>query len=265
MPKSAAWRKAKGHLHRIDICDGLRLGADRRSRLRLSSSPLPTSRKILYKPNWRDRSCTGSSHRERLLNDFYDFRGRALEAHRCTTNPIESTFATVQSLRTVKTKGCLSRKTALAIYHRPIKLHLECSKLSVGNVRKSSLDGLQINSPNSSCPRKSECRLKDRNQDNQTRRLNSLRQSNLARDGIARHSVASGDAQSLPLIQQLARGNPPRSDDVHRLPAHMGMAWCQATEMLDAGDMNGMAVWLRIVDAIKDMQRETPRPGEYQH
>ena len=45
----------------------------------------------------------------------------------------------------------------------------------------------------------------------------------------------------------------------------MGMAWCQATEMLDAGDMNGMAVWLRIVDAIKDMQRETPRPGEYQH
>ena len=30
------------------------------------------------------------------------------------TNPIESTFATVR-LRTTKTKGCLSRKTALAM------------------------------------------------------------------------------------------------------------------------------------------------------
>ena len=31
-----------------------------------------------------------------------------------STNPIESTFATVR-LRTTKTKGCLSRKTALAM------------------------------------------------------------------------------------------------------------------------------------------------------
>ena len=34
--------------------------------------------------------------------------------HIRTTNPIESTFATVRQ-RTVKTKGCLSRKTALAM------------------------------------------------------------------------------------------------------------------------------------------------------
>jgi len=33
------------------------------------------------------------------------------------TNPIESTFATVR-LRTTKTKGCLSRKTALAMVFR---------------------------------------------------------------------------------------------------------------------------------------------------
>ena len=34
-----------------------------------------------------------------------------------TSNPIESTFATVR-LRTVKTKGCLSRQTALAMVYK---------------------------------------------------------------------------------------------------------------------------------------------------
>ncbi len=50
--------------------------------------------------------------RERLLT-FYDFPAEHWK-HIRTTNPIESTFATVR-LRTVKTKGCLSRKTALAM------------------------------------------------------------------------------------------------------------------------------------------------------
>ena len=44
---------------------------------------------------------------------FYDFPAEHWR-HIRTTNPIESTFATVR-LRTVKTKGCLSRKTALAM------------------------------------------------------------------------------------------------------------------------------------------------------
>ncbi len=39
----------------------------------------------------------------------------------------------------------------------------------------------------------------------------------------------------------------------------------RATKMLDAGDVDGYAVWKRIVDAIEDMQRETPRPGEHRH
>ena len=39
----------------------------------------------------------------------------------------------------------------------------------------------------------------------------------------------------------------------------------RATEMLDAGDLGGYAVWKRIVDAIKATQRETPRPGEHRH
>ena len=50
--------------------------------------------------------------RERLLT-FYDFPAEHWK-HVRTTNPIESTFATVR-LRTTKTKGCLSRNTALTM------------------------------------------------------------------------------------------------------------------------------------------------------
>ena len=45
-------------------------------------------------------------------------------------------------------------------------------------------------------------------------------------------------------------------------PIHAAM---KADTMLERGDMDGRAVWLRIVDAIRDMQRETPRPGEHRH
>ena len=50
--------------------------------------------------------------RDRLLS-FYDFPAEHWK-HIRTTNPIESTSATVR-LRTTKTKSCLSRKTALAM------------------------------------------------------------------------------------------------------------------------------------------------------
>ena len=49
---------------------------------------------------------------DRLLN-FYDFPAKHWK-HLRSTNPIESTFATIR-LKTAKTKGCLSRKTALAM------------------------------------------------------------------------------------------------------------------------------------------------------
>lgn len=55
--------------------------------------------------------------REQLLT-FYDFPAEHWK-HIRTTNPIESTFATVR-LRTVKTKGCLSRNTALAMVFKLI-------------------------------------------------------------------------------------------------------------------------------------------------
>ena len=45
-------------------------------------------------------------------------------------------------------------------------------------------------------------------------------------------------------------------------PIHAAM---KADTMLERGDMDGRAVWLRIVGAIKDMQRVTPHPGEHRH
>ena len=53
--------------------------------------------------------------RDELLA-FYDFPAEHWR-HLRTTNPIESVFATVR-LRTVKTRGCLSRKTAFAMVYR---------------------------------------------------------------------------------------------------------------------------------------------------
>ena len=55
---------------------------------------------------------SGPTHRDVLLT-FYDFPAEHWK-HVRTANPIESTFATVR-LRTYRTKGCLSRKTAMAM------------------------------------------------------------------------------------------------------------------------------------------------------
>lgn len=59
-----------------------------------------------------------SRDREALLT-FYDSPAEHW-THVRTTNPIESTFATVR-LRTAKTKGCLSRSTALAMVFKLVK------------------------------------------------------------------------------------------------------------------------------------------------
>jgi len=53
--------------------------------------------------------------RDELLA-FYDFPAKHWQ-HLRTTNPIESTFATVR-LRTAKTRGCVSRATILALVYR---------------------------------------------------------------------------------------------------------------------------------------------------
>jgi transposase-like protein len=55
-------------------------------------------------------------YREALLA-FYDFPAEH-QKHLCTTNVIESAFATVRRL-TVRAKGYLSNKTALAMIFKP--------------------------------------------------------------------------------------------------------------------------------------------------
>ncbi len=63
---------------------------------------------------WRAVKCLIKDRADLLA--FYDFPAEH-RTHIRTTNPIESTFATVRH-RTTKTKGCLSRQTALAMTHQ---------------------------------------------------------------------------------------------------------------------------------------------------
>jgi putative transposase len=65
-----------------------------------------------YGPKYDKAAICLAKDRECLLT-FYDFPAEHWK-HLRSTNPIESTFANVR-LRTNKTKGCLSRKTALAM------------------------------------------------------------------------------------------------------------------------------------------------------
>ena len=64
---------------------------------------------VAYGPKYDKASACLAKDRDCLLT-FYDFPAEHWK-HLRSTNPIESTFATVR-LRTTKTKGCLSRKTA---------------------------------------------------------------------------------------------------------------------------------------------------------
>ena len=45
-------------------------------------------------------------------------------------------------------------------------------------------------------------------------------------------------------------------------PIHAAM---RADELLDKGDLDGAAVWRRIVAVIKELQRSEPKPGERRH
>ena len=67
---------------------------------------------VAYGPKYDKASACLAKDRDCLLT-FYDFPAEHWK-HLRSTNPIESTFTTVR-LRTTKTKGCLSRKTALAM------------------------------------------------------------------------------------------------------------------------------------------------------
>ncbi len=45
-------------------------------------------------------------------------------------------------------------------------------------------------------------------------------------------------------------------------PIHAAM---RADELLEAGDLDGYAVWRRILRAVEELQGAAPRPGEAVH
>ncbi|MCZ6589146.1 MAG: IS256 family transposase [Alphaproteobacteria bacterium] len=105
MPKSLQ-AKAKGHLQDIWMAE-TRIDADAAFDFFVDSYGLKYDKAVERLTKDRDRLLT-----------FYDFPAEHWK-HIRTTNPIESTFATVRH-RTKKTKGCLSRKTALAMVFKLI-------------------------------------------------------------------------------------------------------------------------------------------------
>src|SRR5262245_14429627 len=70
-----------------------------------------------YQVKYKKAADCLTEDRDALLA-FYDFPAEHWK-HLRTTNPIESTFATVRH-RTIRSKGCLSNKTALAMVFKLI-------------------------------------------------------------------------------------------------------------------------------------------------
>ena len=100
MPKSVQ-DKAKGHLH--DIWQ-----AETRIDAEAAVDFLVATYRVKY-----DKAIAGLAKDRDVLLAFHDFPAEHWKPIR-TTNPIESTFATVRH-RTGKTNGCPSRKTGLAM------------------------------------------------------------------------------------------------------------------------------------------------------
>ena len=103
MPKSVQ-AKAKGHLH--DIWQ-----AETKAKANAAFDFFVET----YGMKWDKAVAKLVKDRDALLT-FYDFPAEHWK-HIRTSNPIESTFATVRH-RTKRPKGCLSRKTGLAMAHK---------------------------------------------------------------------------------------------------------------------------------------------------
>ena len=90
-----------------------------------------------------DRAVTCLTKDRADLLAFYDFPAEHWK-HIRTTNPNESTFATVRH-RTTKTKGCLNRQTALAITH-PLMLsaNKKWRKLDGQNPMPEIIEGIEF-------------------------------------------------------------------------------------------------------------------------
>ena len=106
LPKSVQ-QKAKADLHAIYAAES-RTGAEEAFDRFLAK----------YQAKYDKAAHCLAKDRETLLA-FYDFPAEHWK-HVRSTNPVESTFATV-CLRTDQTKGCLSRMTALALVFKLAK------------------------------------------------------------------------------------------------------------------------------------------------
>jgi transposase-like protein len=130
MPKSVQ-AKAKGHLH--DIWQ-----AETRTNAEAAFDFFAVTYGVKY-----DKAVGKLTKDRDVLLAFYDFPAEHWK-HIRTTNPIESTFATVRH-RTKKTKGCLSRKTGLAMaFKLMISAQNKWRKLDGANRMPEIIEGIEF-------------------------------------------------------------------------------------------------------------------------
>ena len=110
MPKSVQ-PKAKAHLKDIWMAE-TKVGADAAFDFFIEAYGVKYAKSC---SKWRAAKCLTKDRADLLA--FYAFPAGHWQ-HIRTSNPIESTFATVRH-PTTKAKGCLSRQTALAMTHQP--------------------------------------------------------------------------------------------------------------------------------------------------
>ena len=130
MPKSVQ-AKAKRHLH--DIWQ-----AETRVEAEVAFDFFVASYGVKY-----DKAVGKLTKDRDVLLAFYDFPAEHWK-HIRTTNPIESTFATVRH-RTGKTKGCLSRKTGLAMaFKLMMSAQTKWRKLDGANRMPEIIEGIEF-------------------------------------------------------------------------------------------------------------------------
>lgn len=130
MPKSIQ-AKAKGHLH--DIWQ-----AETRADAEAAFDFFVETYGVKY-----DKAVGKLTKDRDVLLAFHDFPAEHWK-HIRTTNPIESTFATVRH-RTGKTKGCLSRKTGLAMaFKLMMSAQTRWRKLDGANRMPEIIDGIEF-------------------------------------------------------------------------------------------------------------------------
>jgi transposase-like protein len=137
MPKSRQ-KAAKDDLHAIWMADG-----------RAEAEAAMDTFEAKYGAKYPQ--AVGCMTKDRLaLLAFYDFPAEHWQ-HVRTTNPIESVFATVRH-RTVRTKGCLSHKTAMAMVFKLVTAASKTWRRLSNNNRLPQViegvrfrDGIQVN------------------------------------------------------------------------------------------------------------------------